>query len=104
MAGLARMQQRFNAAVITLLSLAGLRKMAGGGASEAVAKGYHHPIHAKYLKSSSPRANTPGVRYAGYCSGEQEQARRWAQIMRLRGLDPNDNAAAIWVLHHGQKV
>ena len=50
MAGLGRIQQRFNAAVVTLLSLAGLRGMAGTDAKEAAHKGYGHPIHRKYIK------------------------------------------------------
>jgi hypothetical protein len=77
MAGLGRIQQKFNAAVITLLSLAGLRNMAAAGdASKQAAAGYGHPIHAKLLKSSNPNANTPGRPYQGYCSGAGETARR----------------------------
>lgn len=52
MAGLGRIQQRFNAAVVAVLALAGLRGMAGAGSSakEAASKGYGHPIHRKLLK------------------------------------------------------
>ena len=69
MAGLGRIQQRFNAAVITLLSLAGLRRMTGGAdAQKQAAVGHGHPIHAKLLKSSNPKGNASGHAYTGYHS------------------------------------
>jgi hypothetical protein len=73
--GLGRMQQRFNAAVVAVLALAGLRNMAGGQDHAAAAsKGYGHPIHAKYLRSLFNKM--PTMRYPGYCAGAQETARR----------------------------
>ena len=50
--GLGRMQQRFNAAVVTVLALAGLRGMAGTAetAKDTAAKGFGHPLHRKLIK------------------------------------------------------
>ena len=54
MAGLGRIQQRFNAAVVTLLALAGFRGLAGKkDAKDAAASGHGHPIHAKYLRTQN---------------------------------------------------
>jgi hypothetical protein len=74
MAGLGRIQQRFNAAVVAVLALAGLRNMAGAGnAAKAAATGFGHPIHAKYLRAHPKLSKTP---YPGYCAGAQETERR----------------------------
>ena len=50
--GMSRLQQRFNAAVVTVLTLAGLHGMSGAkGAKESAAvKGGGHPVHRKLLK------------------------------------------------------
>lgn len=71
MAGLARVQQRFNAAVVAVLVLAGLRGIAGANetAEGEAALGHGHPIHAKFLKRSNPRSNRPGYPFPGYCNG-----------------------------------
>ena len=80
MAGLGRVQQMFNRAVLgTLAALIGFAR--GGDAQAAktfAAKG--HPILAKLLKSSNPNANTPGRAYPGYCSGDRETARRLERL------------------------
>ena len=86
MAGLGRIQQRFNAAVITLLSLAGLRNMAGADSQEQAARGYGHPLHRKYLRTQNYEKATgrePDQRkYPGFCAGEGERQRRLRQIAR----------------------
>lgn len=80
MAGLGRIQQWFNAAVVTLLALAGLRKMTGADAKAQAAKGSGHPIHAKLLKSSNPKGNTSGHAYTGYHScSDRRRAREIAR-------------------------
>lgn len=81
MAGLGRIQQRFNAAVVG--ALAALVAFARQGGDSAAAQtqargGVGHPIHAKYLRPSDPaRVRT---RYAGkdysYCMGVGETLRR----------------------------
>lgn len=80
MAGLGRVQQRFNTAVLGVV--AALISFARGGDRQATAqmatKG--HPILAKYLKSSNPNSNRRGVEYPGYCAGERETQRRWKQF------------------------
>jgi hypothetical protein len=49
--GMSRLQQRFNAAVVTVLTLAGLHGMAGAEQTKAqAAKGMGHPFHRKVLK------------------------------------------------------
>ena len=72
MAGLGRVQQIFNRAVLgTLAALIGFARGSDAKQAEALAtKG--HPILAKLLKSSNPNANTPGRAYPGYCSGNRE--------------------------------
>lgn len=50
MAGLGRVQQRFNAAIVTLLTLAGLKHMAGKDAKEDAGRGFGHPVHRTVLK------------------------------------------------------
>jgi len=79
MAGLGRVQQRFNAAIVAVLAL--LKVGAGSKKEQARAQGAGHPILAKLIKSSSPNANTPGREYPGYCSGQRETARRAAAII-----------------------
>ena len=78
MAGLGRIQQVFNKAVLG--TLAAVIGFARGGREEAKrlagTGGHGHPLLAKYLKCSNPRANTPGRDYPGYCSGVKETARR----------------------------
>ena len=81
MAGLGRIQQRFNAAIVTLLSLAGLRGMAGDtSAKNAAAHGHGHPLHAKFLRTQNVSKATGRdlLPYHGYCSGKEETARRLA--------------------------
>lgn len=83
MAGLGRVQQRFNAAVVGVL--AALVSFARGGEKDAkgqAAAGTGHPIHAKYLRSQNyGRATGRGLsRYPGYCYGAQETARRAARM------------------------
>lgn len=66
MAGLARVQQRFNAAVVAVLTLAGLNRMAGNtSAAKQAAVGFGHPIHAKYLRAQKPQRHR-GYAYPGY--------------------------------------
>lgn len=66
MAGLGRVQQRFNAAVAKVLTLAGFARMAGAkGAQETAAQGYGHPIHAKYLRTVNPWKATGRRRNGG---------------------------------------
>ena len=76
MAGLGRVQQRFNLAVVT--ALAALVSFARQGHDDAKAAQAGattgHPIHRKYLKSSNPRSNTPGYAYPGYCEGLRYRA------------------------------
>lgn len=49
--GMSRLQQRFNAAVATVLTLAGLHGMAGAQQTKAqAARGMGHPFHRKQLK------------------------------------------------------
>jgi hypothetical protein len=89
MAGLGRVQQMFNRAVLgTLATLIGFAR---GGREEAKRLqgngGHGHPLLAKYLKSSNPNANTPWTEYPGYCAGAQETERRrlrnsYADIMK----------------------
>lgn len=64
MAGLGRVQQLFNRAVVG--TLAALIGFARGGKEEAKRLAGGHPLLAKYLKNSNPRANTPGTAYPGY--------------------------------------
>ena len=52
MAGLGRIQQRFNAAVVAVLALAGFGRMAGTDAKKQARAGGGHPIHAKYLRTN----------------------------------------------------
>ncbi len=79
MAGLGRIQQRFNAALVTVLALAGFGTQHANTRDMLTAqKG--HPLAAKYVKSSNPRANTPGRRYRGYCNGQAEIRRRWEKL------------------------
>lgn len=79
MAGLGRIQQRFNLAVLTpialLLGWAGRQQ--GLDESQPIVSG--HPILAKYTKSSNPNRNTRGSEYPGYCAGQREAARRVRQ-------------------------
>lgn len=89
MAGLGRIQQRFNAAVVMVLTLAGFGGLAGESGARKAAAGGGQPIARKYIKSSNPRSNTPGMRYQGYCSGRRETARRAAR------MNPNDNLLAM---------
>lgn len=81
MAGLGRIQQTFNKAIVG--TLAALIGFARGGREEAKRLagngGHGHPLLAKYLKSSNPNANTPGQKYPGYCAGRQEVERRRRQ-------------------------
>lgn len=66
MAGLGRVQQMFNRAVIgTLAALVGFAR---GGQEETkrLTSSGGHPLLAKYLKSSNPNVNAPGYRYPGY--------------------------------------
>lgn len=68
MAGLGRIQQTFNKAIVG--TIAALIGFARGGREEAKRLagngGHGHPLLAKYLKSSNPRANEPGYAYPGY--------------------------------------
>lgn len=89
MAGLGRIQQKFNAAVVSILALAGLHNMAGGKAvtaAEAARKGYGHPIHAKYLHTQNiAKATGRNLRrYAGYCSGLDYRNRVGATLLRAK--------------------
>lgn len=85
MAGLGRVQQRFNAAVVGALAL--LVGFARQGQNEAQAAQWGqttgHPIHRKYLKASNPNSNTPGDPYPGYCSGAREIERRRQRQARV---------------------
>ena len=79
MAGLGRVQQIFNRAILgTITALIGFAR---GGHEEAkrLTSGGGHPLLAKYLTSSNPRANTPGYAYPGYCAGARETERRYRQ-------------------------
>ena len=85
MAGLGRVQQRFNAAVVGVL--AALVSFARGGEKDAKGQasvGIGHPIHAKYLRTQNyGRATGRDLQlYPGYCSGAQETARRSRAINR----------------------
>lgn len=84
MAGLGRIQQTFNKAVLG--TLAALIGFARGGKEEAKRLagngGHGHPLLAKYIKSSNPNANMPGREYPGYCFGARETARRAYQLER----------------------
>jgi len=84
MAGLGRVQQMFNRGVLGILAT--LFSVARGGNKQATAafaaKG--HPILAKLIKSSNPNANTPGRKYAGYCSGDRETQRRYERLNEER--------------------
>lgn len=111
MAGLGRIQQRFNAAIVgTLAALVGFAR--GGSseaAEEAAAAGSGHPLHRKLITRSNPRGNTPGYDFPGYCAGLRYNAngngkRRVrgaaismdpaiAAMLRQSGVDMNDNAA-----------
>lgn len=93
MAGLGRIQQRFNAAVVAVLALAGLRNMAGAGDHQkAAAAGYGHPIHAKYLRSVyNKSARTP---YPGYCAGARETGRRAARFDN--GVTADNHLASVY--------
>lgn len=78
MAGLGRIQQRFNAALVAVLALAGFGGRQATTRELLTQSGV--PLSKKYIKSSNPKGNTPGQQYLGYCSGVQEQERRQAQI------------------------
>jgi hypothetical protein len=90
MAGLGRVQQLFNRAVLG--TVAALIGFARGGDKQATQHllAYGHPILAKYLKCSAPRANTPGYAYPGFCAGERGTLRRY---QRLHGYLHEDIAA-----------
>lgn len=92
MAGLARMQQKFNAAIVAVLALAGLRNMAGAAqsAADAARVGYGHPVHAKYLRANPMRHNRPGTTYQGYCSNFTNYFERKGAT--LRRVVPINNA------------
>lgn len=81
MAGLGRIQQIFNRAVLgTLATLIGFARGGRQEAQQLAQKG--HPLLAKFIKSNAPNANTPGTRYLGYCYGAAETSRRQRQIAR----------------------
>lgn len=90
MAGLGRVQQRFNAAVVTLLTLAGFGRGFGKGAKAQAATGLGHPIHAKYLRTmnvdkATGRDLSP---YQGYCSGvryDPVTGRKVKKVARMYG-------------------
>ena len=70
MAGLGRVQQRFNAAVVGVLAT--LVTFARGGTDKQVAErllAEGHPILAKLLKHDPPNKTIPGQPYLGYCLG-----------------------------------
>lgn len=79
MAGLARVQQRFHAAVVTLLALAGFGRQRDAQVKAGVGAG--HPIHAKYLRTQDyARATGRDLApYLGYCYGTREARRRRAR-------------------------
>lgn len=87
------MQQRFNAAFVAILTLAGFGR--GQSAKAEAAKGAGHPIHRKYLHTNDvAKATGRGCSaYLGYCHGEKETERRLFRMCRERGIDTNDNAA-----------
>lgn len=76
MAGLGRIQQRFNAAIVG--TLAALIGFARGGDRQATKRllEHGHPILAKYLKSSNPRANQSGHDYPGYAESSVPKQHR----------------------------
>ena len=75
MAGLGRIQQRFNAAVLgTLAALIGFAR--GDKQASERLQTIGHPILAKLLKSSNPNSNRRGYDYPGYCAGARETERR----------------------------
>jgi hypothetical protein len=80
MAGLGRVQQVFNRAIIgTLAALIGFARGKADKQSAAnLAMG--HPLLAKWLKSSNPNGNNPGSAYPGYCSGDRETRRRLERL------------------------
>lgn len=92
MAGLARMQQKFNAAIVAVLALAGLRNMAGAAqsAADAARVGYGHPVHAKYLRGDPMNRNRARMPYAGYCSNFTNYFERKGAT--LRRVVPINNA------------
>jgi hypothetical protein len=65
-AGLGRVQQMFNRALVG--TLAALIKLRGREEAKRLSSngGHGHPLLAKYTKSSNPNANTPGAPYPGY--------------------------------------
>jgi hypothetical protein len=82
MAGLGRVQQLFNRAVLgTIATLIGFAR-GGRSAAESLVGNKHggHPLLAKLIKHNPPNANAPGRDYPGYCSGQQETARRYVRM------------------------
>ncbi len=86
MAGLGRVQQRFNAAVVTLLTLAGLGRMTGRDAKRQAAGGQGHPIHAKYLRTVNVDKATGRdlPNYLGYCSGVRYDPLTGRKVKRVK--------------------
>lgn len=83
MAGLARVQQRFNMAVVG--ALAALVSFARGGDKQqmiaAATDGRGYPLARKFLRTQDYHKATGRdlPPYPGYCSGAQERARRQHQ-------------------------
>lgn len=75
MAGLGRIQQRFNAAVITVLALAGLKSLGRSSAKDAAAKGYGHPIHRMFFRGD-PREDRSRYNHTNVQWGTRAAHRR----------------------------
>lgn len=95
MAGLGRVQMRFNATVASVLALVGFGRGYGRSAAEEARKGSGHPIHRKFLRSQNVEKVTGrgSEAYAGYCAGHREQSRRVVRLMKAAGVDLNDAIA-----------
>jgi len=78
MAGLGRVQQLFNRAVVgTLAALIGIARGGKEEAKRLAGNGGHgHPLLAKLIKCSAPRANTPGHDYPGYLASSMPKVGR----------------------------
>lgn len=95
MAGLGRVQMRFNATVASVLALVGFGRSYGHNAADEALQGSGHPIHRKFLRTQNVSRATGRDKgdFLGYCAGRKERMRRVRRLMKNAGVDMNDDAA-----------
>lgn len=105
MAGLGRVQMRFNATVASVLALVGFGRGYGQSAAEEARKGSGHPIHRKFLRTQNVMRATGRDKgdFLGYCAGRKERNRRVVRLMRAAGVDMNDDVAVRTYLQSVQR-